>query len=92
MFCLARLARQSGHEEQAAVWIERARPLLPADNFYSRACFDSIAGDADAAIEALRTALERREESVEWAREDPDFAFIRDDPRYRALVGLDGDQ
>jgi hypothetical protein len=33
-------------------------------------------------------ALERGA-SVEWAREDPDFIFIRDDPRYQALVELD---
>ena len=28
---------------------------------------------------------------IDWAREDPDFVFIRDDPRDRALVGLAGD-
>jgi len=67
-----------------------ARPLLPTDSFYHRACLESVAGNADAAIEALRIALERGS-SVEWARDDPDFIFIRDDPRYHALVGLDAD-
>ena len=88
MGSLARIERQAGNQEQAAAWIEQARALLPADDYYSRACLESIAGDADAAIEALRIALERKEEAVAWAREDPDFVFIRDDPRYRALVGL----
>jgi tetratricopeptide (TPR) repeat protein len=90
MYCLARVERQVGNQAQATAWIERARPLLPSDAFYDRACLESIAGDADAAIEALRTALEQGS-SVEWARQDPDLAFIRDDPRYRALVGLDRD-
>ncbi len=89
MYCLARLERLTGNQEQASAWIDQARPLLPADGFYDRACLESIAGDADAAVEALRVALERGEAFVAWAREDPDFVFIRDDPRYRALVGLD---
>jgi hypothetical protein len=89
MFSLARIERQAGNLAQVAAWVEQARILLPADECYSRACLESIAGDVDAAIEALRIALEREEEAVESAGEDPDFVFIRDDPRYRALVGLD---
>ena len=57
----------------------------------SSACLESVAGNVEAAIEALRIALEHQEQTVEWARDDPDFVFIRDDPRYRALVGLGDD-
>jgi tetratricopeptide (TPR) repeat protein len=91
MVALARIERQAGNQEQAATWIEQARARLPADEPYDRACLESIAGDADAAIAALRIALEHGS-SVEWARDDPDFVFIRDDPRYRALVGLGNDR
>jgi tetratricopeptide (TPR) repeat protein len=90
LFFLARTARQLGDLAQAKEYIDRAQSLLSPDDFYNRACLDSIVGDADAAIKALRIALERGS-SIEWAREDPDFIFIRDDPRYRALVGLDSD-
>ena len=67
--------------------IHKARTLIPPDDYYHRACLESISGDADAAVEALRVALENGEAPVDWARQDPDFVFIRDDPRYRALVG-----
>ena len=89
MGCLARLERLAGNSDQANAWIAQARALLPADDFYNRACLESAAGNADAAIEALRVALEREEATVAWAREDPDFVFIRNAPRYRVLVGLD---
>jgi tetratricopeptide (TPR) repeat protein len=90
MIGLARLERQAGNQAQAMSWIEQAR-LLEGDAFYGRACLESVAGNIDAAIEALRMALEKRERSLEWAQQDPAFVFIRDDPRYRAMVGLDGD-
>jgi tetratricopeptide (TPR) repeat protein len=89
MYCLARVERMAGNQERSAELIRQARPLLPADRFYHRACLESIAGNANVAVEALRMALEHKEVDVDWARDDPDFVFIRDDPRYRALVGLD---
>jgi tetratricopeptide (TPR) repeat protein len=92
MFCLARIERLTKNQDQAEIWIEQARQLLPDNDFYNRACLESVAGNVDAAVEALRVALERQEVSVEWARQDPDFEFIRDDPRYRELVGLDNDE
>jgi tetratricopeptide (TPR) repeat protein len=91
MICLARIERQQGNQAKAMSWIHQARSILHDDDFYSRACLESVAGNADAAIEALLIALEHSEESVEWGRDDPDFVFIRDDSRYRALVGLDDD-
>jgi hypothetical protein len=88
MICLARLARQLNDQARLVSYIYQARALLPDDDFYNIACLESIAGNSDLAIDALGIALERGS-SVEWARDDPDFAFIREDPRYRALVGLE---
>jgi tetratricopeptide (TPR) repeat protein len=85
---LARLERQSGNQAQTAMWLSRMRTVLAADDCYNLACLESIAGNADAAVAALKIALERQESTIEWARDDPDFVFIRDDPRYRALLGL----
>jgi len=34
----------------------------------------------------LRIALEKREVSVGWARRDPDFEGLRNDPRFAALL------
>ena len=71
--------------------IAKACELLPDDDYYSRACLESVAGNGEMAIKALQVALEQQDAPIDWARVDPNFVFIRDDPRYRALVGLDND-
>jgi tetratricopeptide (TPR) repeat protein len=89
LLSLALIEQQAENQDQAAVLVDQARQLLLPDDFYNLARLESIAGNADAAIEALRIALEREEERPEWARDTPEFAFISDDLRYRAIVGID---
>jgi thioredoxin-like negative regulator of GroEL len=55
---------------------------------YNAACFEAVAGDADAAFAHLRTALERNRDGVaRYARDDTDLASLRDDPRWAELLG-----
>ena len=54
---------------------------------YNLACLESIEGHRDAALKALRAAIELRPEAAEWAREDDDLAELRTDPEFRALLG-----
>ncbi len=49
---------------------------------YNLACFESLAGNVDEALEHLRIASERDETFAELAREDTDFDPIRSDPRF----------
>jgi tetratricopeptide (TPR) repeat protein len=79
------LGRQEAYEAQVA----KARPLLAELSPYNRACFAAICDEVDEAVELLAQALEEDPSMKEWARQDPDFAFIRHVPRYRALVGLE---
>ena len=53
---------------------------------YNLACCESLAGRADDAVEHLRAALEGEPGLRESARDDEDFAPLRDDPRYEELV------
>jgi mannose-6-phosphate isomerase-like protein (cupin superfamily) len=53
---------------------------------YNLACCESLAGRADDAVEHLRAALESEPELRENARDDEDFAPLRDDPRFEELV------
>jgi tetratricopeptide (TPR) repeat protein len=53
---------------------------------YNLACLEAVAGPRDAALAALRKALELKPEAAEWARDDVDFTSLRDDPEFRALV------
>jgi mannose-6-phosphate isomerase-like protein (cupin superfamily) len=53
---------------------------------YNLACCESLAGRDDDAVEHLRAALEGEPELRENARDDEDFAPLRDDPRFEELV------
>ena len=55
---------------------------------YNTACWESLAGNADAAFERLRQAMRLDEAEVrKWAEHDSDLDPIRDDPRWRELFG-----
>jgi tetratricopeptide (TPR) repeat protein len=79
--------RKNGNDELAKVHIEKARNLLGNDeNEYNRACMESISGNADRSLELLEIALKNKQTYVNWARKDPDFDFIRGDPRFQTLL------
>jgi len=53
---------------------------------YNAACFEALAGDADAALDQLRQAVERNPTEVrQYAPDDSDLDSIRADPRYTEL-------
>jgi tetratricopeptide (TPR) repeat protein len=54
--------------------------------FYNMACMESLLGRNEDALAHLRDALDAAPELVENARTDEDFAPLRDDPRFAALV------
>jgi tetratricopeptide (TPR) repeat protein len=66
--------------------IALARELMTKEPVYNRARFASVCGEIDEALTLLRSALENREASNAWARMDPDFDWIRDDPRFEQLL------
>jgi tetratricopeptide (TPR) repeat protein len=84
---LAGILRKLGREAEAAEQIKIARELMVRENEYNRACLESICGNVEEALALLKVALEKKQASLEWAQRDPDFDFIRDDPRFKALVG-----
>lgn len=51
---------------------------------YNLACLEARAGNADAALEQLERSSDRHRA---LARDDEDFASLRDDPRFLALTG-----
>jgi tetratricopeptide (TPR) repeat protein len=83
---LAGCYRRIGNETEARKHIEIARPKLTQEKAYNRACFESISGNSDQAIELLQIALDTDKTPVEWLLRDPDLDFIREDPRFQAMV------
>lgn len=53
---------------------------------YSLACLEALHGDADAAIDHIEAAVRLRPACAEWAREDENFAALRGDERFTALI------
>lgn len=53
---------------------------------YNLACVEALEGHAETAIAHLRRAIEGRPETAQWARDDADFASLRDDPAFAGLV------
>jgi mannose-6-phosphate isomerase-like protein (cupin superfamily) len=56
--------------------------------YYNLACLEAVAGNRDEALSALRSAIERRPQAAEWARDDEDFESLGQDDEFRALAGL----
>jgi tetratricopeptide (TPR) repeat protein len=54
--------------------------------FYNLACVQSLSGRTDEAFEHLTTAVETAPRLKQNARDDEDFAAIRDDPRFAKLI------
>jgi hypothetical protein len=54
--------------------------------FFNLACCESRAGRAAAALDHLRQAIALSDEFREFAKDDPDFAPIRDEPAFQELI------
>jgi tetratricopeptide (TPR) repeat protein len=68
-------------------FIEKARRYIPEDDFYNRACLESVSDNFELAFEYLRKATQNEIFNSSWAWEDPDLQWIRDDPRFIDIVG-----
>lgn len=52
---------------------------------YNLACFYSLAGDSDRAIQLLHEPLRSRPDLVEWSKQDTDLDSLRELPAFQAL-------
>ena len=78
-----------GQRERAQEWMERAL-LIDPDNLnmrYNFACALAKLGERDAALWMLETSLSRLKGSLGNAEHDPELQNIRDDPRFKKIVG-----
>ena len=79
--------RKLGMEKEAKEHEEFVRNSIENENEYNRACFEAICGNTKKALELLRVGLEKNQSSIEWAKQDPDFENLRNNPRFKELVG-----
>jgi tetratricopeptide (TPR) repeat protein len=77
-----------GRWDQAREHLLRARKMAPKADYiyYAMAALDCLTGEAESAMENLKTAIDLRPENRYHARNDEDFAFLQEDPRFTELL------
>lgn len=76
------VGRQHDADEQYAIASEMAGP----DDEYGQACFQAVSGNVEQALALLEIGLAKGQLQPGWARIDPEFAFMNDNPRFKALI------
>jgi tetratricopeptide (TPR) repeat protein len=69
--------------------IEKTRQLISENDWYNRACLESICDNPDLAFRYLQQAKQNEKFDCSWAWKDPDLQWIRNDPRFVEIVGPD---
>jgi tetratricopeptide (TPR) repeat protein len=82
-----------GRWDEAREHLLKARKLAPKADYviYAMAALDCLTGEADSAMENLKQAIALRPENRYHARNDEDFSFLQDDPRFTELLYPDRD-
>ncbi len=83
---LANYFRRLGYPDKAKYHVDFAMPFMKNEKEYDRACFESVRGETNLALQFLETALQKKQTSIALAQADMDLDFIRQDPRFEALV------
>jgi TolB-like protein/tetratricopeptide (TPR) repeat protein len=82
-------AAHEGNVERARALGERAMAARPDDfsTAYNVACAHALLGERDRALELLDRAVRHGRGNLGWIEHDTDFASLRGDPRFEAIVG-----
>src|SRR5438046_8050015 len=82
-----------GRWDDARESLDKARKAAPKADYihYALAALDCLTGEADSAMKNLKVAIELRPENRYHARNDEDFAFLQEDPRFTELLYTEKD-
>ncbi|MEE8452273.1 MAG: hypothetical protein V3R99_10175 [Thermoguttaceae bacterium] len=82
--------RETGRQESLAEALEAARGAVAlGEKHYNLACALALTGSTDEAIDELAGCFERGEIERAHVEKDLDWDGLREQPRFRALMGLD---
>ncbi|HJZ04972.1 MAG TPA: hypothetical protein VJ327_03835 [Patescibacteria group bacterium] len=84
---LIAILKKLGREVEANQQEKSTRELVQNEAEYDRACFESICGNKERALQLLKIAFRKKPSTKEWAKKDLDLENIRNDPRFKKLVG-----
>ncbi len=77
-----------GERPRALEWASRALFMEPEEPnvLYNVACLYALLGETDKSLDCLEKAFSKGFGYREWIENDPDFASLRSDPRFQALM------
>lgn len=77
-----------GRWDDARAALEKALKASPKADYvvYALAALDCLTGETESAMENLKSAISLRPENRYLARNDEDFAYLQDDPRFTELL------
>jgi adenylate cyclase len=79
---------EEGEPERAMQWSRRSLQLYPNDMsaLLNAVCLRAKAGIKEEALEILERVFNRGWGKRDWIDRDPDYDFLRDDPRFKLLL------
>ncbi len=83
---LAGYFRKLDNETEAKKHLDAAAAYMNNEKEYDRACFESICGNVETALELLNTAIEKKQTNIEAISRDQDLDFIRNDQRFLDFI------
>ena len=81
------LLKKMDLEEKSQEQERVVRKAIEKEDEYNRACFESLCGNVDEALELLTIAIKKGQSSKAWAKQDPDLENLRADPRFWEIIG-----
>jgi adenylate cyclase len=75
--------------KEAGAAYRKAIEINPSDAtaYYNLACLECVMGNIEGSFENLEKATKLEGFDPDWAHQDPDLENIRNDPRFKELVG-----
>ncbi len=81
-----------GRWDDARAALEKAQKIAPKSDYvvYALAALDCLTGETESAMENLKQAIALRPENRYLARNDEDFSYLQEDPRFTELLYPEG--
>jgi adenylate cyclase len=88
LYMAAGLQQRLGHTEAGRALAERALAMRPNEFavLYNVACFYSLSGDSDRALDLLEQAIRLGGGYADWMEHDSDLKPVREHPRFRQIL------